>query len=243
MKSIIKTFWPFIITIAVFSLLLGYFLLSFDKLEGHKVINQYYNDFGDSTFPYITHIGDGLTAILIILLLFIWRLEYGLLAVIAFAFTAGITHGLKLFVFENTWRPLHDLWSYFKDGPGHLVLEEGNMRIVNSFPSGHTTSAMSIFCILALIIKNRWASFSFALLAILASFSRIYLSQHFAEDVFAGTLIGVLGTLLIYVLFAEKLIKKLAKYPSYAKRTFDILSSSIAILDSFWYCCNSFAKL
>ncbi len=193
-------------------------------------INQFHTGFADAIFPYITHIGDGLTAVLIIILLLVWRLEYGLLALIAFAFTAGITHGLKFFVYEGTWRPMHELWDFFKDGRGHLVLEESEMRIVNSFPSGHTTSAMSIFCILSLIIKNKWASFSFAILAILASFSRIYLSQHFIEDVFAGTLIGTLGTILIYLLFSEKLKSKFAKYPSYAKRAFDIISSSIVLL-------------
>ncbi len=194
------------------------------------MINQYYNDFGDASFPLITHIGDGITAIIIVLLLLIWRLEYGILALIAFTATAGITHGLKFFAYDETWRPLHDLWSFFKDGPGHLVLEEGDMRIINSFPSGHTTSAMSIFCILALIVKKRWASFVFALLAILASFSRVYLSQHFMEDVFAGTLIGVIATFLVYVLFAKKLTSKFSKIPSFAKRTFDIFSSSLVLI-------------
>lgn len=230
MKSVFKTFWPFAISIIVFTILLGYLLVHFDKLEGHIFINQFYNDFGDITFPVITHIGDGLTAIIIILILLAWRLEYGILALIAFAFTAGITYGLKSFAYEETWRPLHALWSFFKDGDGHLVLKEEDMRIVNSFPSGHTTSAMSIFCILSLIVKNKWSSFLFASLAISASFSRVYLSQHFMEDVFAGTVIGVFGTLLIYLIFSERLTAKFAKYPSAAKRVFDIVAASIVVL-------------
>lgn len=35
-------------------------------------------------------------------------------------------------------------------------------------------------------------------LALLAAYSRIYLSQHFFADVYAGSLIGVLTTILVY---------------------------------------------
>jgi lipopolysaccharide/colanic/teichoic acid biosynthesis glycosyltransferase len=229
MKSIFKNFWPFAVTIAIFAIVLGCFLIKHDKVAGHLLINQHHSFFGDVFFKYMTRIGDGFTAIIVIITLLCWRWEYGLLALIAFGFTAGITQGLKYFVFEDAKRPFLEMWTHFHSGPGHTI-DGVVMKVANSFPSGHTTSAMSIFCILALIIKKNWASFTFAILAILASISRMYLSQHFAEDVFAGTLIGTLGTILIYMLFAEKLKKKFIKYPSYAKRAFDIISSSIVLL-------------
>jgi lipopolysaccharide/colanic/teichoic acid biosynthesis glycosyltransferase len=229
MKSLLKSFWPFAITIVIFVIALGYFLSQYDKIEGHLLVNQFHNSFLDIFFKYMTHVGDGTTAVLVIILLLCWRLEYGIIALIAFGFTAGITQGLKQFVFENSNRPLLEMWDYYQHGNAHIV-EGVNLKGSNSFPSGHTTSAMSVFCILALIFKRNWASFTFAVLAILASTSRMYLSQHFAEDVFAGTLIGTFGTILIYLLFAEKLKDRFAKYPSYAKRAFDITSSSFVLL-------------
>ena len=135
MKSIFKTFWPFAATIAIFAIALGYFLTQYDKIEGHFLINQHYNGFGDVLFKYITRIGDGFTAILVILLLLCWRWEYGLLALIAFGITAGITQGLKLFVFDDASRPSLEMWDYFRYGSGHIV--EGINTLQRMFWPGH----------------------------------------------------------------------------------------------------------
>ena len=229
MKNIFKTFWPFAITIAVFIICLAIFLSKYEKFDGHIVINQYHNKFGDVIFRYLTLIGDGYTAGCIIIILLLWRLELGITALIAFAFTAGITQSLKLFVYEDVERPFLAMWEYFHSNKAHLV-EGINIKVANSFPSGHTASAMSIFCFLAIVCQKKWFSFSFACLAISASFSRIYLSQHFAEDVLTGTLIGVIGTFLMYFLFAEKLKQKFYKYPSGMKRAFDILTSILVLI-------------
>jgi lipopolysaccharide/colanic/teichoic acid biosynthesis glycosyltransferase len=230
MRNLISKTWPFLVIITIFLLILGYYLALFDRETGHIIINDYHNDFFDSIFPFITYLGDGITAIIIILFLFFWRVEYGILAVIAFGFTAGITHGLKFFVYVDVERPFLALWQFYHGGNGHLVLPEQAMRVANSFPSGHTTSAMSIFCILTLITEKKNLSILFAILAILASTSRIYLSQHFVEDVFAGTFIGVLGTLLIFLLLAPRLKTKFKNIPSPSKRVFDLISSLIVFI-------------
>lgn len=225
----IKSSWIYFSLVGIFFIISGFFLISYSKLDGHKLINQYHNDFWDYLFPYITHIGDGLTAILIIVVLFIWKEKYGYLALIAFLFTAGITHGLKFFVFPDMERPILELWDYFVHGDGHMVLHIDNMKSENSFPSGHTTSAMSIFCLLALIFneQKKWTGLIWAGLAILASFSRAYLSQHFIMDIFVGTLIGTLGTLLIFI-WLEPGLSRFEKSIS-LKRTLDLLFSVVVL--------------
>ncbi len=65
------------------------------------------------------------------------------------------------------------------------------MHGMNSFPSGHTITAFAIFIILALIVKKNYLKVFFTTIAILAGFSRVYLSQHFLEDIFSGALIGI----------------------------------------------------
>jgi lipopolysaccharide/colanic/teichoic acid biosynthesis glycosyltransferase len=236
-KDLLKAFqssWIYFALVGLFLAGVGYFISLHGKIEGHMLINQHYTDFWDKAFPYITHIGDGLTAILIIIALFIWKEKYGYLALFAFLFTSGITHGLKFIVFPDAERPLLALWDFFSEGgEGRLVLPREDMKVHYSFPSGHTTSAMSIFCLLALIFKGKWkwTGIIFASLAILASFSRVYLSQHFMEDVFLGTIIGTLGTLIFFV-WLEPKTARFEKGIS-LKRTFDLLFSIIVLIVGF----------
>ena len=65
-------------------------------------------------------------------------------------------------------------------------------------------SIFSIFCIIALLTKNKLVGFISIVLAILIGYSRVYLCQHFYEDVFVGALIGGIGSLLIYSYFENK---------------------------------------
>jgi len=67
---------------------------------------------------------------------------------------------------------------------------------VNSFPSGHTGTAFSIFLTGCLLIRNRWViPFGF-LYAAMVGYSRIYLAQHFPVDVGAGIITGLVTAFL-----------------------------------------------
>lgn len=227
----IKNSWIYFILIGLFIAAAGYYITIYEQKDGHILINQYHNHFWDQLFPYITHLGDGLTAIIIIVILFIWKEKYGYIALFAFLFTAVITHGLKFFAFPEAQRPVLAMWDFFQEGGGgHLTLPREAMKVHHSFPSGHTTSAMSIFCLLAMIFKKnlKWTGVFFAALAILASFSRVYLSQHFMEDVFLGTIIGTLGTLVIFT-WLDKKIVRFEKGMS-LKRLLDLLFSLIVLI-------------
>ncbi len=94
-----------------------------------------------------------------------------------------------------------------------LPLTDGvRMNYWLSFPSGHTTTFFMLFFTLSLIAmtdgwrgKYLWSVFFF-LLAVVGAYSRIYLSQHFALDVFAGIWAAVLCTLLMYFVYVPKTI-------------------------------------
>lgn len=222
----LKENWIYFLLISLFILVAGYYISIFSREEGHVILNGYHAPFFDHFFYYLTYVGDGITAIVIAILLFLWKEKYGYTALFAFLFTAGITHGLKFLVYADIERPILALWDHFHYGNGHHVIPLDEMKKGNSFPSGHTTSAMSIFCILALISHKRWkwSGFIFAALAILASSSRVYLSEHFAEDVFAGSIIGNFGSLFIFVWL----------YPKFDQDRFQQKISSKRVLDLFF---------
>lgn len=85
-------------------------------------------------------------------------------------------------------------------GKYDLKLVDGvTMLTAHTFPSGHSASAFGIFMLLALIIKNKYWQMLFFFLALTIAFSRVYLSQHFLSDIYFGSLISVIITLVIFV--------------------------------------------
>ena len=85
-----------------------------------------------------------------------------------------------------------------------------------SFPSGHTIAAFEFATAFA-IRKKKWAIPVFVL-AILVSFSRLYLYMHYPTDVFVsvvfGIIFGILGVVIvdaIYKLIDKKKAQKSAK--------------------------------
>ncbi|MBI5619978.1 phosphatase PAP2 family protein [Candidatus Gottesmanbacteria bacterium] len=84
---------------------------------------------------------------------------------------------------------------------GAVIVGDG--RTDFSFPSGHATIAWAM----AVVLSNkepkwRWI---FYLLAILISFSRIYIGKHFPLDVVAGGLLGWgIGRLMVYLVSMKR---------------------------------------
>lgn len=111
--------------------------------------------------------------------------------------SGAITQLLKHTLFSDVVRP-----KKFFEGVHDLYLVPGvDNHLYNSFPSGHSTCAFSLYFALALLVKDKFLKFAFFLVALLAGYSRIYLSQHFFEDVYVGSMIGVtVSAILFYYL-------------------------------------------
>lgn len=81
-----------------------------------------------------------------------------------------------------------------------------------SFPSGHTTSATTMYLTLAIILLsimkklNKYFVFSIAVLGIvIIGSSRIYLGVHYPTDVMAGICLGISIVSTVYVLYYSNL--------------------------------------
>jgi membrane-associated phospholipid phosphatase len=68
--------------------------------------------------------------------------------------------------------------------------------IINSFPSGHSATAFSLFTALALLLpKYKWF---FLIFATLVALSRVALGVHFLSDILVGSLIGAITSIYLY---------------------------------------------
>lgn len=178
-KYILLLLLPFLIGIL-------YLIVYYGKGPAHLLVNGYNSPAADVFFKYVTHLGDGaIFAVVILVLLFI-NIRWALYELLAALFTLIFVFITKQVIFKGIPRPT----KFFENTEVLHLVEGVKMHGYNSFPSGHTITAFAIFIILALIAKKSYLKIMFTLIAILAGFSRVYLSQHFLEDVFSGALIG-----------------------------------------------------
>lgn len=175
-------------------LLFGFSLhLVFGKEACFLFVNSNNTALGDLLFPYITYFGDGLTVLLFAIILLFISYRKSITLGFIYLFSSQIAQLLKRLVFSDFPRP-----SKYFEGKQHLHFINGiELHKMMSFPSGHTTSIFALMAFLAIITKNKKISILYLLVACLGAYSRMYLAQHFLEDLLAGSLIGVLTALLV----------------------------------------------
>lgn len=202
--SIFKQSRFFLIPWIILLLAGAFILLHYPKGDIHLATNHYYNAFWDETMQWITLAGDGWTITVLVLLMFAWKRRYAFFTGIACMFTSGITMLLKYYVYEGEPRPI----TFFAETKKLRILTTIDNSFFDSFPSGHTTVSFAFFFCLALGIKNDWLRLACLIIALAIGFSRIYLSQHFLIDVYAGSVIGTLGSFAIMAFaFHKKWLK------------------------------------
>ncbi len=153
-------------------------------------INSLHTTWGDTIFPLFTDLGDGLSLIIFALVMALISYRKSFLLLTAYGLTALVAQVLK-FIFDMP-RP----YLYFKDQHAKMYLVKGiNMLSYHSFPSGHTVTAFSACITMAYLFRHKFWDIPMLILACCIGYSRMYLSQHFFEDVTAGSAIGVFATL------------------------------------------------
>ena len=88
----------------------------------------------------------------------------------------------------------------YESGVTNLIIER---NADPSFPSDHATLAFAIAAIL-LIRKDvfRWPALA---MAILISFSRVYVGTHYVSDVLGGAMVGVVAALTVDIIFRRNM--------------------------------------
>jgi len=186
---------PFLIVLLAWCGVAAGLMMGNSQLELHLRINSALPQWADPIFRYGTHIADGyLTAVVALALL--WRNWRSMLLVAtASLLSSFMVQTLKRNVFEA-----HRPGYYIDRMPGLRVPDGVELMHHFSFPSGHSTAAFALCLSLALLINQRGWAIALAVFAVLLAGSRVWLSQHFTEDVVAGALLGVFCAWLMHVL-------------------------------------------
>ncbi|MBD1393103.1 phosphatase PAP2 family protein [Mucilaginibacter glaciei] len=165
--------------------------LLYTRPEIYFAVNRLYSYWADAIAPYITDIGDGTTIIILSVILALFSYRPAFLLITSYAITSLTAQALK-YAFDAP-RPK----VYFEHELSKIHFVKGlYILTVHSFPSGHTVTAFSAGMVLTYLLKNKQWGILFFVVAVLVGYSRMYLSQHFFEDVMAGSVVGVMVTVL-----------------------------------------------
>ena len=188
-------------------------LLSFSKEEIFLYINSRHTASGDFFFPVITYLGGGVLSLLVGLVsIFLLDFRKAIIVVTSFLLSGAVVQLLKRLVFDGEYRPI----KYFEGIADIYIIPGMDMHQFYSFPSGHSATIFSLCCFLAFLIsyeskaKNALIAIAIFISAFLVAMSRVYISQHFFGDIYVGSAIGVLMTLLVIKYFNSSRFDKIS---------------------------------
>ncbi len=193
MRNLKNNLVPFIFLLIV--------LFPFNFLEKGKLVlelNAARTSFLDVFFINASSLGNGFSILFVLFFVVLYfRFKW-----VSIFFLAFIFHLLWILLFKKGFyhgalRPL--LYYRSLDQECLLNLIEGvKVRHVNTFPSGHTTCVFFLVSFFALLANNKYLSWFLAIIGLFVGVSRIYLIQHFFNDVYFGILFGTISSLLAY---------------------------------------------
>jgi len=157
------------------------------------------SEIGDAAFRFITKLGEEYVYFVALIGLLLYKYRYAITLPAIGISVSIFSYFLKQFF-------AHDRPSlYFRklDLLESIQLVDG-VRLnggANSFPSGHTMSAFAFYTFMVLVLpKKKWIACMGIALAILVGVSRVYLVQHFFEDIYLGSIIGLALGMFWYAL-------------------------------------------
>lgn len=167
------------------------------------------NPIFDAVMPVITHFGGFKVLVVVLIVIILYAHLKGkktlrritILALIAFLCSDLVTAILKNLV--NEPRPFVSLDNV------HLLITEDDPL---SFPSGHSTSTLSVVTFYILNMKElakkhyKLIDIALVIFALVIPFSRLYVGVHYPFDVLAGAIIGIIGALVVNR-YKNKIIK------------------------------------
>ncbi len=185
-------------------------ILLFNITQGDAIFSfsERRSVFGDFFFKFFTKAGEewAYPGVLLILLFFVKPRNYKFLLYIPLL---GGSVALISYFSKEYFRHPRPILYFDRNGMLDEIVTVAGVSLnggLNSFPSGHTMSAFALYAFVAFVIPNKkLLGILLFFIALLVGISRIYLVQHFLEDVYLGAIIGVgIGMFWYYVMVGAK---------------------------------------
>ena len=196
----------FIIAV-VLSISLAASLFSMSMLWGKNEAFLYLNAnlglVADKVFEYSSYLAEGWIWIpYFIVLVGLYKKDTAFI-LMNFLVSTLLTQFAKNYIFDTAMRPM----ASGLDATQIHTIPGVEIHTFNSFPSGHTATAFTLFLLTTYLFPNKYALSIGIIYAMVCSYSRIYLAQHFPLDLAGGIFVALL-TLPISIFIREKLNKK-----------------------------------
>ena len=205
---------------------IGLALIFVPKGDLHMLLCDRHTSARDIFYRYYTHVAEWFPYIICVSILLFGRVGDGLMASSCMVFSALTTQLFKHLI--NAPRPI--IWFAANRPDVQLPLVDGvRMNEWYSFPSGHTTSFFALAFVVCILLTKEKSQITnhksqivlqiiLVLLAALGAYSRIYLSQHFAMDVFGGVVVGLTISVLCFAIFYRYMGQKWYNYRLFSKK-------------------------
>jgi len=153
----------------------------------------------DIFFNFCSHLAEGWIWIPYFILVFGLFKKDAILILMNFLISTLLTQIPKNFIWAKVGRPLAS-----NIAPEQIHTVKGvEMHFWNSFPSGHTATAFTLFLLTVYLFPKRSVFIIGLLYAIACGYSRIYLGQHFPLDIAGGIIVAII-TLSISIFIRKK---------------------------------------
>lgn len=199
-------------TAITLSIIVGSLLLVFSYLGGKEELFLLLNgDLGKITdyfFAVFTYAGDGILWVPVGLYFIFYKRKWLPLVLSTILFSTLLVQTGKKIIYPDEARPTAAIEATVNN-PIHTV-EGVTIHTSNSFPSGHTTTAFSLFLLGTLVLPYRYFWIPGLIMAMLAGYSRVYLAQHFPLDLGAGIFCAAISTWISFKIqqYVDKKKKK-----------------------------------
>jgi membrane-associated phospholipid phosphatase len=164
----------------------------FGRIAVFLFLNTDGGAFMDQFFKWATWGAEGWVWIPYFAIVFGWFKKDFKLIILNFLLSTLLTQIPKRFIWDTISRPI----------ASGIPLDEIHtvpgvvMHSWNSFPSGHTATAFTLFLLTIYLFPTKWVFAIGAIFAMICAYSRVYLGQHFPMDLGGGILVAVMSVQL-----------------------------------------------